>query len=464
MSPEITTSAFDASYKIADVTYTHPFYAFLAPAWLDYVAVLNGVTPPDRRGGFSWCDLGCGFGVTAVGLAATHGNGRFGGIDMNAGHIDDAQCLARDAAVENATFLATDIATADREAESFDYIVAHGVYTWVGPQTQAELCRFIDHHLKPGGLVYVSYNALPGCQRDLAFQRLLYAFADTAPGDSIERVKAALEGVREPLGAGVPTLKDSRSLAQIVESPGRYAPSYLVHEYLVGSWRPVWVTEVRAAMAAIGLSPVGSATIVENHDSFVLGRAARATLGRIEDEDIRELTRDFFISQEFRRDVFIRDRVPLDEEQRVRRLFGSSLALPYPSACVTFSAQTPAGRLTFENAAARAVVAALEGGPATLESIAQQSGHDREDLLDNTFALIAGGHVRPVEPIRAPVRAINRAILDRCGTANAINDLMLPCGTAVDVEDALLTALAADSVLDDEKFPGWRRFFAAHGL
>jgi len=80
MSPEITTPAYDASYKIADVTYIHPFYVFLAPAWLDYVAMLNGVTPHDRRGGFSWCDLGCGFGVTAVALAATHPNGRFVGI------------------------------------------------------------------------------------------------------------------------------------------------------------------------------------------------------------------------------------------------------------------------------------------------------------------------------------------------------------------------------------------------
>jgi len=70
---------------------------------------------------------------------------------------------------------------------------------------------------------------MPGRQRDLAFQRLLYAFADTVLGKGIERVKAALDEVRELLSAGVPTLKESRSLAKIVENPAsiRHPTSYM---------------------------------------------------------------------------------------------------------------------------------------------------------------------------------------------------------------------------------------------
>ena len=53
----------------------------LAPAWLDHVALVGGIEPPARRAGFAWCDLGCGQGITALILAATHPGGVFHGID-----------------------------------------------------------------------------------------------------------------------------------------------------------------------------------------------------------------------------------------------------------------------------------------------------------------------------------------------------------------------------------------------
>jgi hypothetical protein len=56
----------------AGIRYLRDFKPMLAPAWLDHVALVAGVEPPDRRDGFAWCDLGCGQGVTAAILAATH--------------------------------------------------------------------------------------------------------------------------------------------------------------------------------------------------------------------------------------------------------------------------------------------------------------------------------------------------------------------------------------------------------
>ena len=64
---------------ITDVPYVHAFIHELAPAWLDYVAVVSGIRPPARMGGFTWCDLGCGQGLTAAMLAAVHPAGQFYG-------------------------------------------------------------------------------------------------------------------------------------------------------------------------------------------------------------------------------------------------------------------------------------------------------------------------------------------------------------------------------------------------
>src|SRR5437899_1407978 len=144
----------------ADIPYLRDFKPMLAPAWLDHVALVAGVEPPARQSGFAWCDLGCGQGVTAAILAATHPAGAFHGIDGMPVHIEHGRRLAAAAAIPNLQFHAVDFAGAtDLELPQFDYIVAHGVYTWIDREAQGTLRRFIDRRLKPGPLAYLSYHA-----------------------------------------------------------------------------------------------------------------------------------------------------------------------------------------------------------------------------------------------------------------------------------------------------------------
>src|SRR5262245_35098195 len=120
---------------VTDVPYMRTFIPELAPAWLDHVALVSGLTPPVRGDGFAWCDLGCGQGVTAAMLAAMHPAARFYGIDAMPEHIDHARRLAAEARIDNVSFHAADFAAAtDLDLPTFDYIVAHGIYSWIGSQ------------------------------------------------------------------------------------------------------------------------------------------------------------------------------------------------------------------------------------------------------------------------------------------------------------------------------------------
>src|ERR1700741_4416804 len=96
----------------ADIPYLRDFKPMLAPAWLDHVALGAGIEPPARKDGFAWCDLGCGPGVTAAILAATHPTGAFHGIDSMPTHIDHAQRLGVEAAIPNLGFYTVDFAAA----------------------------------------------------------------------------------------------------------------------------------------------------------------------------------------------------------------------------------------------------------------------------------------------------------------------------------------------------------------
>jgi len=251
---------------------------------------------------------------------------------MMPAHIEHARHLAAAATIANMRFHPVDFATAvDLDLPPFDYLVAHGVYSWVDAENQAALRRFIDRHLKPGGLVYVSYNAMPGWVSDLPFQHLVRELSKTFPGDSAARFTAAAEIVRVLATAGVPALGPSLTLAELKARPEDYTPAYLVHEFMhAAAWQPLYITEVRAAMAAIGLAPVGSATLIENFDRLALSDSAREALVCIPDPDLRELARDFFLNQRLRCDVFDRGNRRLDPEERAERLLASPFCAGTP--------------------------------------------------------------------------------------------------------------------------------------
>src|SRR5215471_5796060 len=309
----------------ADIPYLRDFKPMLAPAWLDHVALVAGVEPPARETGFAWCDLGCGQGVTAAILAATHPYGKFYGIDAMPAHIDHARRLAAAVAIPNLQLHAVDFAAAiDLDLPQFDYIVAHGVYTWVRPEAQRALRRFIDLRLKPGGLVYLSYNAMPGWARDLPFQGLLREFGRTIQGDNYARFAAAAELVPTLTGDGVESLATSFIVKELRERQQDYSPAYLVHEFMPAAWQPLYVTEVRRDLATIGLEPAGSATLNENFDWMVLGEGARQTLATIAEPDARELVRDYYLDQRFRRDVFARGNRRLKPGEQAARLAAST--------------------------------------------------------------------------------------------------------------------------------------------
>ena len=102
----------DLNGYATDIPYLRDFKPPLAPAWLDHVALVGGAEPPARNAGFAWCDLGCGQGVTANILAATHPRGTFHAIDAMPAHVDHARRLAGEAGIPNIAFHCVDFAAA----------------------------------------------------------------------------------------------------------------------------------------------------------------------------------------------------------------------------------------------------------------------------------------------------------------------------------------------------------------
>jgi hypothetical protein len=442
-----------------DIAYPFTFIQYTAPAWLDFAALVWGIEPPDRRRAFTWCELGCGRGLTAAILAATYPSGRFYGIDLMPEHIQCAQRICDRAGINNLSLHALDAADAVKlDLPRLDYIVVHGVYSWIPEHGRVDLRRFIDRHLAPSGLVYLSYNTMPGWAADAPFQYLLSALAERARGDSLERFFSAKENIR---GFGkIRVLRNSPTAAtEFKRSRKRPPPAFFPHQYLAPGWRAFYVTEVRADMAMIDLQPVASATLMENFDSFVLRRAERAALGKIAEPDLRELVRDYFLHQRFRRDVFGRNLRRLGDPHRRRALLDCRFALTRPVSLVAYQMTTPAGHLHFDNRIARVIVAALASGPQRLADLRARTGTARETLAI-AMALVAAGVIRPVNVGSVSVVALNRALAELANGSEPLPYIALPCGTALVLEPDLFRYLRRGKT-HPKRLAAWSEFLAA---
>jgi SAM-dependent methyltransferase len=419
-------SATPAARYVTDVPYARRFVRELTPAWLDFTALICGFLPPPRGKDFAWCELGCGHGVTPALLAAAHPEAQFHGIDLMPQHIAFAEQLCRDAGIANAHFHALDFAdAAKRDLPMFDMIVAHGVYTWVDAAAQGDLIRFVDRHLKPGGLLYLSYDCLPGWAGDMPLQHLLQTLTARGGGDSIARLDGADRIVTALQRLGADVLKLGAMGREWEELRRKLPPSYFVHQFLPPAWKPIYVTELRQAVAGIGLAPIGSATIRENVDVFTLDGPARELVGAAADPDLRELLRDYLLMKRFRRDVFARKPTALDEATARERICGTTFMLAHPQDTT----------IPFSHPAAQAILALLEQGPAA--PIALSRDHPIDALVSQIIALAAAGRIWPVAAgaDRGGVARVNAVLRRRAGTPDEIAFTMLVSGMAIEREE-----------------------------
>lgn len=278
---------------LTDVSYVRGFQPELAPDELRAVAALNGFLPPPSKR-FSYCELGCGFGDTLVALAAANPGSSFVGIDLAADHIAVARETARRGGVANVTFLEQDFTSA--AGGPFDYVAAHGVFSWVGPEVRAALVDFATRCLRPGGLLYISYNAMPAWAAVVPLRRLLNAAGGTTSLERAERGVALASKL-----AGSHFFADNPFARKALEMIERSGLAYVAHEFLNDHWTPLYFADVARLMHERGLRYVGSLPLFANYRELVLPPdAGIETSDRVEYESLK----DYALNTSFRRDVF----------------------------------------------------------------------------------------------------------------------------------------------------------------
>lgn len=355
---------------LASIPYTRRAWSILVPARIDYVAAQAGMPVPDRRAGFSWCEIGCGYGLTANLLAASNPADQFVAIDLMPEHIDAAQAVANAAGLANLRLIAGDVCEiAPETLPDFDFIVMHGVYSWVPERVRIAIVNLISRKLRPGGRVLISYNAQPGWGRIHPIRDLLLELAKQYPGTPIERVRHAMRALKPALASRHPSLAgDPRVIAWVTLLLDK-DPHYVAHEYF-GECVSFRFSEVHASMRSAGLSYAGDAFLPKNRpvlsfDGMSLQAALEAST--IPDIEQRQTKFDELGQSTFRIDIYAKpDTKPAGPSQRFA-LLRSWHEIPRSFA-------HPTGELIARSPEHGAVIEALSRGPATATEIAAAAG------------------------------------------------------------------------------------------
>lgn len=390
---------------IDDVAYPDRFHRELVPGWLHATATALGFAAPAIDRPYRWCELGCGGGLTALAAAATNPCGHFTAIDAAAAPLERARTIAGDAGLANVEFITADLrAPALRDGAPFDFVVLHGLWSWVDDAVQAAIIGFLQARLAPGGLVAIGYMSHPGASQLQAVQWLLHEAARQASGDSAQRTRAGLALLRELADHGAGYFAEHPGALRQLEAMEREAPEYLAHEFLGAHWRPQHVAGMIRTLAAADCAFIGSATPLENIDALSVPGALQPLLRTLGDGPLAETVRDLARNQSLRRDLFQRAARPLDPQAHVAALdaiaWTALPGAPTGSGGQGLRLDTRIGPVEAPAALVDPVLAALAAGPATFAALRTLPAFAAAPgMLNQVLQLLAwAGLVHPLRP------------------------------------------------------------------
>ena len=301
------------------------------PARLAAVAKLFGLDAPPAES-CRVLELGCAAGGNLIPMAHDYPDSRFVGIDASSRQIADGWPVIQALRLKNIDLKHLDIAHVDASFGEFDYVICHGVFSWVPPAVQDKIVEICRRHLAPNGVAYVSYNTYPGWHvRGIVRDMMRYhgmQFGD--PAMRLAQAKALVQFVVD--SARVQNSKYKELLKDEFDIVAAAEDSYLHHDHLEENNRPLYFHEFAQKLAVNGLQYLGEAEFTTMVSTNFAPEIAQ-TLQRIGAHDILQMEQymDFVRCRYFRQTLICNRAVALNRSigpDVVERVLLASPAAP----------------------------------------------------------------------------------------------------------------------------------------
>ena len=328
---------------VADIGYTFGYYGELNPLRAKFALTLQGVACGEFENA---CELGFGQGIS-INVHAAASSAEWMGTDFNPAQASMAAELASASGAKLRVFdEAFEEFAARDDLPSFDFIGLHGIWSWISDSNRDVIAQFVRRRLKIGGVLYVSYNTLPGWATFAPMRHLMTQHVELASAEglgTVGRVDAALAFADRLLGTEPAFLKVNPVVAERMSAVRQQNRQYLAHEYFNRDWHPMYFAQMAQWLEPAKVQYAGSAHMLDQIDVLNLTPAQQAMLAEVTSPELKEGVRDFMVNQQFRRDYWVKGMRRLSALEQVETLRGMRVMLTVPRDAVVLKATGAVG-------------------------------------------------------------------------------------------------------------------------
>ncbi len=300
----------DSSDPYDAMPYESSAYPQSHPDHLAVIATLFGMAPRSLEHA-RVLEIGCAGGGNLLPLAACYPGSYFVGVDPSGRQIAEANAGVAALGLGNAVFHAMGLEAMDPEFGSFDYIIAHGVYSWVGEPVREALMALCSRLLAPEGVAYVSFNTKPGSvTRGTVRDMVRYRTRDVAdPSERVRQARGFLTFLEESLGGREDPY--ARSLTEELSQIAQAGDFYLTHEHLEENNEPCYFHEFMSHARRHGLQFLGESEIRSLSGAGLPASVRNGLRGLAAGMEDAEQYADFVRNRAFRQTLLCRAGVEL---------------------------------------------------------------------------------------------------------------------------------------------------------
>ena len=320
---------------------SYPF-PFTTPAYLEAYGTLVGLKPPTAKTA-RVLELGATYGGNIISQAAHNPEATFVGIELSQDQVEKGNKIIGDAKLDNVSLVQGDILNFDKSMGTFDYIIAHGFYSWISDEMKDKLLNIISNHLADNGIAYVSYNTYPGWHT-MEEVRQLMLFANRGYDESTHKEKV-LRGktVGSLVGAQIlnyDNLKERNSkFLSALRSVMQKDDYYVGHDHLEPHNDPCYLYQFNDHLKANNLAYVGDAdltlSMVRTYDESIADKLEQLAPNSQADQ---EQYLDFMLDTTFRKSIICKASAAKD----------ISYAVSNPAEVNTIPVRTAINNFTFQ--------------------------------------------------------------------------------------------------------------------
>jgi SAM-dependent methyltransferase len=270
-----------------------------------FAAVYGRCFTPFRRSRV--LEIGCGEGVNLINMALGAPGAQFVGVDLAEQSIARARATSQGCCCANADFVVLDLAEIDASFGHFDYIIAHGVYSWTPAPVRTALMRVAGERLSTDGIALISYNALPGSRFRQAINDMLL-FVTERVVDPAAKLELAHTFLAEQAEIWSETEADEIAMkSEVRRILKKRVPEALFHDELGQDYAPQLLSATAAMAEQFGLEYLCDAQASLSKEALFPSDAYAATRDRAGGDWVRfEQLADFRTLRRFRYSLFCR--------------------------------------------------------------------------------------------------------------------------------------------------------------